>query len=83
MTTGELERDERLILSELLNHVLDKGVVVSGEITISVADIDLLHAGVSLVLSSTETLDEARRRRVSAGARASDDDHVSVLPRDT
>ena len=33
---------EQLVLGDLLNHVLDKGVVISGTVTISIANIDLL-----------------------------------------
>ena len=52
-----LESDERLALGELLNHVLDKGVVITGDLTISVADIDLVRVGLSLYLTSVETLE--------------------------
>lgn len=47
--------DEQLVLGDLLNHVLDKGVVISGTVTISVADIDLLVLDLRLLLSSVET----------------------------
>jgi hypothetical protein len=46
---------EQLILGDLLNHVLDKGVVISGAVTISVADIDLLVVDLRLLLTSVET----------------------------
>jgi len=46
---------EQLVLGDLLNHVLDKGVVISGTVTISVADIDLLILDLRLLLSSVET----------------------------
>ena len=46
---------EQLVLGDLLNHVLDKGVVVSGTVTISVADIDLLVLDLRLLLTSVET----------------------------
>ncbi len=61
-SAGELEpmdEDERLALGELLNHVLDKGVVISGDVTISVADIDLVRVGLSLYLTSVETLEHS------------------------
>lgn len=45
----------RVSLCEMLDRLLNKGVVVSGEVTISVADIDLLYLGVNLVLTSMET----------------------------
>jgi hypothetical protein len=47
--------DESLVLSDLLNHVLDKGVVLRGHVTISIADIDLLVVDLRLLLSSVET----------------------------
>lgn len=47
--------DEQLVLGDLLNHVLDKGVVISGTVTISVADIDLLVVDLRLLLTSVET----------------------------
>ena len=42
-------------LCEVLDRVLTKGVVVHGDITISVADIDLLYLGLRLMLTSIET----------------------------
>lgn len=45
---------EQLVLGDLLNHVLDKGVVITGDVTIAVADIDLIRLGVSLFLSAVE-----------------------------
>lgn len=46
----------QVALCELLDRVLNKGVVLVGEVTISVADIDLLYLGINLVVSSVETL---------------------------
>jgi len=46
---------EQLVLGDLLNHVLDRGVVISGTVTISVADIDLLVLDLRLLLTSIET----------------------------
>jgi len=50
----EIETEE-LVLGDLLNHVLDKGVVIGGTVTISIADIDLLVLDLRLLLSSVET----------------------------
>lgn len=46
---------EQLVLGDLLNHVLDKGVVITGHVTISIADIDLLVLDLRLLLTSVET----------------------------
>jgi len=54
---SELTLDDtgRISLCEVLDRVLNKGVVVAGEATISVADIDLVYLGLQLVLTSMET----------------------------
>ena len=46
---------ERVSLCEALDRVLNKGAVVAGEVTISVAGVDLVYLGLQLVLSSVET----------------------------
>lgn len=73
---SELDGGEELVLSELLNHVLDKGVVITGDVTISVADVDLLRVGLSVVLSSVETLEGRRREAAPLAER----DASSLLP---
>ena len=57
--------DSDLSLLELLDHVLDKGLVISGEITISVADVDLIFVGLNLLLGSVETIRETLDRRLA------------------
>jgi hypothetical protein len=52
---GDEIDNEELVLGDLLNHVLDKGVVISGNVTISIADIDLLMLDLRLLLTSVET----------------------------
>ena len=54
---------ERLALVELVNRVLDKGVVVTGEVTISIGGVDLLFLGLQLILSSVESLTRAEHVR--------------------
>lgn len=58
----ETSLENRVSLSELLDRVLNKGAVLTGEISISVANIELLYIGVSLVISSVETLIEAMNK---------------------
>jgi gas vesicle structural protein len=48
-------------LLEVLDRVLDKGVVISGDIVISVADVDLVYLGLKLLLTSVETMEKYRR----------------------
>ena len=56
---------EEVTLLELLDRVLDKGVVLSGDITLSVADVDLVYVGLRVLLSSVEA---AQRQRTGAAA---------------
>jgi gas vesicle structural protein len=50
----DADEGEQLVLSDLINRVLDKGVVISGQVTISVADIDLIALDLRLLVSSIE-----------------------------
>ena len=52
-----------LSLLETLDHVLNRGLVIAGEITISVADIDLVFVGLNVLVSSVETAQEVLRKR--------------------
>lgn len=51
---------ERVSLCETLDRVLNKGVVIGGEVVISVADIDLVYLGLKAVLTSVETANRLR-----------------------
>jgi hypothetical protein len=61
--SGEVLEESELSLLETLDHVLNRGLVITGEITISVADIDLVFIGLNVLLSSVETANEVVRRR--------------------
>ena len=50
-------------LLETLDHVLNRGLVIAGEITIAVADIDLIFVGLNVLVSSVETAHEVLRKR--------------------
>ena len=69
MTDEELglDEEEELSLLETLDHVLDRGLVIAGEVRIAVADVDLVFLGLNLLLGSVETVDRVlgeRGRRV-------------------
>jgi len=55
-TEEEFSPVHQVSVCELLDRVLNKGAVLTGELTISVAGIELLYVGLSLVISSVETL---------------------------
>lgn len=56
-----LTPEQEVTLLELLDRVLDKGVVLSGDITLSVADVDLVYVGLRVLLSSVEAAERMRR----------------------
>ena len=69
-SSGPVDADEQRLmrsagqevtLLELLDRVLDKGVVLSGDITLSVADVDLIYLGLRLLLSSVESMQRGHR----------------------
>jgi len=70
MTSGkefELDEDAELSLLETLDHVLDRGLVIAGEVRIAVADVDLVFLGLNVLLGSVETVERVlgeRERRV-------------------
>jgi hypothetical protein len=63
----EIDEDDELSLLETLDHVLDRGLVIAGEVTIAVADIDLVYLGLNLLLGSVESVNRVlgtRERRM-------------------
>jgi hypothetical protein len=46
-------------LVELVDRLLNRGVVLTGELTISVAGVDLVYLGLSVVLSGVDTIRRA------------------------
>jgi len=53
-----LDETEHVSLCEALDRILNKGAVVVGEVTISVANIDLIYLGLQVMLTSIETARE-------------------------
>ena len=56
-------------LLELVDRVLNKGVVLSGDITLSVADVDLVYVGLRVLLSSVATLEQQQAEIAAEAAR--------------
>ncbi len=65
---AETDLQRQITVAELLNRVLDRGVVITGDVVISVAGVDLVYLGLRAVLSSTETLRGSTRTRHAVGA---------------
>jgi gas vesicle structural protein len=60
VSTGPLERHQEVTLLDVVDRVIDKGVVLTGDITLSVADVDLVYLGVRLLLASHDTAQRLR-----------------------
>jgi hypothetical protein len=57
------EKEMELALLETLDHLLDRGVVIAGEATISVGDVDLLYLGLNIVLANMDAVIRTRNKR--------------------
>lgn len=47
---------QQVALVDLLDRLLAGGVVLTGEVTISLADVDLVHVSLRALISSVQTL---------------------------
>ena len=52
MNEQHLDDQQSVALCEVLDRVLNKGVYVSGEVTIAVADIDLIYISLHAMIAS-------------------------------
>jgi len=59
--TGRAFEDDDVTLLELLDRALEKGVVLWGDVTVSVADVDLIYVGLKVLVSSVETATRMRQ----------------------
>lgn len=50
-----LAGDDEVSLLDILDHVLNAGVVIHGSLIISLAGVDLIYLGLNVVLTSVET----------------------------
>ena len=51
-----------LALLDLVDRVIDKGVIVAGDVTLSVANVDLIYLGLRVLLAPVQRLPELLRR---------------------
>jgi hypothetical protein len=61
-----IDRSKEITILELLDRVLTKGVIITGDVVISVADIDLIYLGVKLMLSSVETMEQLKAGNINS-----------------
>lgn len=60
-------RDRDVSLLDLVDRLLDGGVVIHGDITLAVADVDLVYVGLRALISSVETIERDMGVSLSAG----------------
>lgn len=51
-------RMEEVTLLDLLDRVVDQGVILAGDVTLSVANVDLIYLGLRVLLAPVERLPE-------------------------
>jgi hypothetical protein len=52
---GEFSAEQDVSLLDILDHVLNTGVVIQGSLVVSLAGVDLLYVGLNAVITSVET----------------------------
>lgn len=58
MSSPSPAMQQEVTLVELVDRVLNKGVALTGDITLSVAGVDLVYVGLRLLLASVSTLEQ-------------------------
>ena len=58
----DVPAERRIALVDLLDRVLAGGVVITGEVTLSIADVDLVHVSLRTLISSVSTLERQAGR---------------------
>ncbi|HEX9495282.1 MAG TPA: gas vesicle protein [Candidatus Limnocylindria bacterium] len=58
--------DEELTVLDLADRLLNRGVVITGEATISVAGVDLIYLGLNVLLTAVETIAQKEARESNA-----------------
>lgn len=69
------ETGEDQTLLHLLDRLLDAGIVLSGDVRVSIAGVDLLYVGLKLLLSSVDT---AERYRLSGSTEVASEDEQLI-----
>lgn len=49
------DQDDELSIVDILDHVLNQGVILRGNLVISLAGVDLVYVGLDVILTSVET----------------------------
>jgi gas vesicle structural protein len=55
MVFSDPSADDQLSLLDILDHVLNQGIILRGNLVISLAGVDLVYVGLDVILTSVET----------------------------
>ena len=66
MSISDAAASRQLTLVELVDRLLGKGVVISGDITLAVADIDLVRVELRALVASVDALANAALEATAA-----------------
>ncbi|XRG79393.1 gas vesicle protein [Rossellomorea sp. GAMAL-10_SWC] len=58
-------KNDNITLLDILDGVLDKGVVITGDLILSIADIDLVYVNICLLVTAVESMHDRRIKNVS------------------
>ena len=61
---SSLPLEEQVTLIELVDRVLNQGVVIAGDVTLSVAGVDLVYVGLRVLVASVGTLERLEAQAV-------------------
>jgi hypothetical protein len=58
VTREDIARQREVALVDLVDRLLAGGVVIGGDVTLSIADVDLVYVGLRALITSVATADE-------------------------
>ncbi len=56
MNNNVVHKSREVTLFEVLDRILDKGIVIKGDLIISIADVDLIYIGINAVITSVDRI---------------------------
>ncbi|WP_088228080.1 gas vesicle protein [Desulfosporosinus sp. FKB] len=60
---GDIANTKEVTLLEVVEKLLDKGVVISGDLILSCGNVDLVYLNLKLVLTSVQTMLEGSHQK--------------------
>jgi hypothetical protein len=64
------EEAQEVTLMDLVDRAIEHGAILAGDITIAVAEVNLIYVGLEVLIASIERMETLRAEREGAMARA-------------